>query len=655
MNTLASEPGDESWDDRFGPNDDLDDYDENVRAIAVAESEIYIGGIFWVRGAPYWNGVAKWDGKGWSSLGRGVGGRGRIVNALAIFDNDLYVGGSFTEVDDTIPANNIAKWNRATKTWSTLNTNGENGVNATIMTLVAHKNELYAGGSFTIAGGAKTNHIAIWNSSTETWTPMGSGINGVVNSIVILDTAIYAGGHFSSAGGMLANNIAKWDGHKWSALDDGLNDVVYAIAIMGDEVYVGGDFTKAGNVEVCKIAKWNTLGKKWSAVGNNVHHDSLCYGVHAMAASGNYLYIGGIIEKAVANLPYAIAKWNPIAGSWTPLGSGLNSGVRAILSHGSDVYTGGYFTQAGGKPSTRFAIWHEPEQNHAPVINSSLPTLSFNEDTSLLYPISKWYSRVQDQEDADSALAFTVIPGKKVQATRQGNNYLFTAPQNWFGQNKLKLIVADRGQLADTVDFFVRVKPVNDAPAICGLPEIITFSNNAAESLALWDFVSDVDNPDSSLHYSFSASNNALQNDFNHETGSLSLTAPGFQGKVDLFISVRDDSNAIARDTVAVQVDFNTGVTEDQNQIPQDFVLMQNHPNPFNPTTIIRFGLPQAAEVKLEVYDLSGRRVAIMVNERKEAGYHNLIFEGSALPSGAYYYRLTAGDFCEMKKFLLIK
>ncbi|MEK7728560.1 MAG: hypothetical protein AAB354_09115, partial [candidate division KSB1 bacterium] len=96
-----------------------------------------------------------------------------------------------------------------------------------------------------------------------------------------------------------------------------------------------------------------------------------------------------------------------------------------------------------------------------------------------------------------------------------------------------------------------------------------------------------------------------LKRKFDAQTGVLTLTAPGFIGKVQLFITVSDDSNAVARDTIAVQVDRTTNVAESNSEIPTQFVLLQNYPNPFNPTTLIRFGLPSAAEVQLEVFDLS--------------------------------------------------
>ncbi len=89
--------------------------------------------------------------------------------------------------------------------------------------------------------------------------------------------------------------------------------------------------------------------------------------------------------------------------------------------------------------------------------------------------------------------------------------------------------------------------------------------------------------------------------------------------------------------------------------IPTEFSLSQNYPNPFNPTTTVQFGLPKSSEVKLVVYDLSGRVVAELANGKFEAGYHKIAFDGARLVSGIYYYRLKAGDFISVKKLTLLK
>jgi hypothetical protein len=88
---------------------------------------------------------------------------------------------------------------------------------------------------------------------------------------------------------------------------------------------------------------------------------------------------------------------------------------------------------------------------------------------------------------------------------------------------------------------------------------------------------------------------------------------------------------------------------------PLSFHLDQNFPNPFNPSTTIRYGLPNRSQVELTVFNTLGEQVAQLVNGYREAGYHEVRFDGNGLSSGVYFYRLRAGDFVQMKRLLLLK
>ena len=94
--------------------------------------------------------------------------------------------------------------------------------------------------------------------------------------------------------------------------------------------------------------------------------------------------------------------------------------------------------------------------------------------------------------------------------------------------------------------------------------------------------------------------------------------------------------------------------------VPNQFALRQNYPNPFNPETTIRFDLPTAAPVKLNIYNAKGQLVRTLVNEKMESGYHNICWDGTdetgyPVASGVYFYRINADKFNASKKMVMLK
>jgi hypothetical protein len=94
---------------------------------------------------------------------------------------------------------------------------------------------------------------------------------------------------------------------------------------------------------------------------------------------------------------------------------------------------------------------------------------------------------------------------------------------------------------------------------------------------------------------------------------------------------------------------------DDTGLLPSQISLSQNYPNPFNPSTRIKYVITEAAKVKLAVYDILGNEVATLVNGERNAGVHEVEFDGKDLTSGVYIYKLTAGNFVESKKLMLLK
>jgi hypothetical protein len=98
-----------------------------------------------------------------------------------------------------------------------------------------------------------------------------------------------------------------------------------------------------------------------------------------------------------------------------------------------------------------------------------------------------------------------------------------------------------------------------------------------------------------------------------------------------------------------------TKIEELNKPLPSSFSLHSNYPNPFNANTIISYDLPKEADVKLEIFDLLGRKVATLTEGMQQAGTHKAIWDGSGHSSGIYFYRLKAGDFTDIKKMTLLK
>jgi hypothetical protein len=94
---------------------------------------------------------------------------------------------------------------------------------------------------------------------------------------------------------------------------------------------------------------------------------------------------------------------------------------------------------------------------------------------------------------------------------------------------------------------------------------------------------------------------------------------------------------------------------ESVKPVPKEFALDQNYPNPFNPTTTISYAMPKDGRVTMEVFNVIGQRVALLVDEYKEAGYHTVPFDAHALASGIYFYRFVTPEVHLLKKMMVLK
>ncbi len=298
----ACEP---SWVPTFGGASGLD---ASVRSLAVYDDgsgpALYAGGTFTTAfgpdGAQAVDHIVRWDGSSWSPLGGGFDG---TVHALTVLDDGggpaLYAAGEFAAAGGA-PAAHVARWDGAA--WTSLG----GGTNGAVYALAVFDGgggpALYAGGEFTSAGGLQANHVAKWDGSG--WSALGAGVSGGSETNVYAlagfddgtGPALYAGGSFTSAGGVGASRIAKWDGSTWSNLGSGLSGCCFAVQALavfddgtGPALFAGGWFDTAGGVAAPGIAKWD--GSSWSSLGGGL------YVVYSLAVfddgTGPALYAGG--------------------------------------------------------------------------------------------------------------------------------------------------------------------------------------------------------------------------------------------------------------------------------------------------------------------------------------------------------------------------
>jgi hypothetical protein len=297
----------------------------------------------------------------WTNLGSGMQAS---VRAMAYDGTNLYAGGSFTSAGG-VSANRIAKWNGTT--WTNLGS----GLNSTVRALLLRGSDLYVAGDFTTAGGGTANNIARWNGTS--WSAVGSLPSPASAYYALAHDGVnlYLGGYLNSSG----YTVFKWNGSAWSNLGV-FNDSssVQALLHDGTSLYAGGSFTNAGGVNAARIARWN--GTTWTNLGSGLNN-----WVYALAHDGTALYAAGQFTDAGGVGANRIAKWNWT--TWTNLGSGLNIVDSALLCRGGKLYAGGSFSTAGGVAARYAAVWNGTLWSAAGITNGSAVLALAHDGTNL--------------------------------------------------------------------------------------------------------------------------------------------------------------------------------------------------------------------------------------------------------------------------------
>lgn len=299
-----------------------------------AGHELFVGGQF-----SFVNGIAAarfahFDGSVWGGENPFSAPNG-AVRALAEFDDGagraLFVGGEFTNIGGQ-PMDGIGRWDGSA--WTSLGSGlAAGGAEALTSSAVGGSPALYVGGHFTAAGGQSIRKLARWDGSQ--WSAVGGDVTRVgggawVHALLEHDDgsglALFAGGQFDAVAGVTCHNIARWNGASWSPLGAGVSASVLDLAVFDDgggaDLYVAGSFWVAGGANSRCIARWD--GSAWSSAGSGVVN--IIGGnaeVRALAVyddgSGPVMYAGGRFTVFQGQQAAPLVRWH--SGVWQSVGS----------------------------------------------------------------------------------------------------------------------------------------------------------------------------------------------------------------------------------------------------------------------------------------------------------------------------------------------
>lgn len=286
---------------------------------------VYIGGNFKRAGnSPFTHYIAQWYGGSYLPLAYGLDGP---VNSLAIDNQFLYVGGSFSRAfqssDSIVHSGPILKWHTSQRVYMTLFSCDQASTleshppirNAVVSSIALHDGGVAFAGRFASVCNRPAGNVAFVSRSGLLVLLKGGVSGGHVVSLGSLGTDLYVGGHFTMAGSVPAQGIARWDGKSWNALGGGVvRGSVQAIAILGSTVFIAGNFDSVdgGRLVTSGVAAW--VDFSWKIVGGGILGS-----VHSLAVMAPCVVAGGSFRVGKNSSNLGLARLCGKADLWEPI------------------------------------------------------------------------------------------------------------------------------------------------------------------------------------------------------------------------------------------------------------------------------------------------------------------------------------------------
>ena len=536
-----------------------------------------------------------------------------------------YGGGLFMSVDGT-------------KSWNT-SSNGYTGCEITAMALSPDDPlKIYVVARSSIF--KSTNGGFIWNGIGNMWR---SFANVPIGPLEMRSIAINpANSRMLLAGANVGDMYVTTDeGQTWTkvfdkaTVDDVVNQIAYApsntsIVYAGMSMMAGYSVDRPLPVQPTRASfgmfRSANGGLSWSTINSGLDPSDLNVMSMAVHPTNPLICFVGLLNTG-------ISKTTDGGNTWTSSAHGITvPDVRAIVFDYSNpliLYAGaqrGGISKStdGGNSWKQISLGMDPE--------ASIRSIVLDPTNSQIVYAGDWSSGVYRSTDAGSTW-FHMNSGLRTRAVQRmvispNGKYLYTGTQ---GEGVFRL-VSDKLPAQ-----IVSVTPDTTGSLILAKGDSVRLS------------ISAFDINDSQLTYAWYLENallpNAASSVYSFKTAALS-----FGGH--LISVVVGNANGTRRINWNVTV-VTASSAEEENRLPVTFELQQSYPNPFNPSTTIRYAMPKSAQVSLKVYSVIGQLVATLVDEKKQPGFYQVQWNAN-VPSGIYFYRLQAGEFVQTKKMILL-
>lgn len=362
----------------------------SVNALGSYNGELIAGGLFWLLGdGQPAERLARWDGSMWHPILPGIpecdppctspGGSQVLtrVDAAAVYNGELYVGGIFTHAGG-VSASNIARWDgQQFRPVGTIGIHGtaSSAEPARVEAMLVHDDKLIVAGNFIWADGVEVRSIASWDGTN--WGAFGTGVGGTnprIHDVTVYDGQLIIGGQFWNAvnsHGELARGIARWDGVEWrriGAPDEFWGNVSGALTVYQGQLIAAGnlrfDYSEPGG-PFWRVMRWT--GSQWEFFGrftggNGGVTDLRVYNGDLIAV-GRFTAIDG--DPAWGSARYDGTTWSSLGEGMAPIqgNPACESTVLTSLVHDGDFVVGGIFCLADGEPALRVARWRDCDYN----------------------------------------------------------------------------------------------------------------------------------------------------------------------------------------------------------------------------------------------------------------------------------------------------